>query len=74
MSDTPSGRAYEAPGITVWFDADVCQHSGNCLAGLAAVFDSQARPWIQPANAPAEEVAAQVRRCPSGALQYRLTP
>jgi CDGSH-type Zn-finger protein len=30
------------------------------------------RPWIQPGNASAEQVAEVVRRCPSGALHYRL--
>lgn len=70
---TPTGRAYPTPGITVWFDASICQHAGRCVSGLPAVFNTDARPWIQPANATPEEVAAQVRLCPSGALQYRLT-
>jgi hypothetical protein len=33
---------------------------------------SRKRPWIQPENASAEQVAEVVRRCPSGALHYRL--
>ena len=75
MSDPsePTGRAYPAPGITVWFDAAICQHAARCVAGLPSVFDSGARPWIQPGNAAPDEVAAQVQRCPSGALQYRFT-
>ncbi|CAM5250202.1 (4Fe-4S)-binding protein [Streptomyces sp. JUS-F4] len=31
------------------------------------------RPWVQPGNAPADEVADVVHRCPSGALQYHRT-
>lgn len=43
------------------------------MRGLPAVFDVDRRPWIQPDNAPADEVADVVHRCPSGALQYHRT-
>jgi hypothetical protein len=36
------------------------------------VFDVEKRPWIQPQNASAEQVAEVVGRCASGALHYRL--
>jgi uncharacterized Fe-S cluster protein YjdI len=39
------------------------------VKGLPAVFDTQRRPWIEPDNAGAAEVIAQVARCPSGALR-----
>jgi uncharacterized Fe-S cluster protein YjdI len=55
--------------VTVSFDAEVCQHSGNCVRGLPAVFDVAKRPWIQPDNAPAADVIEVVGRCPSGALR-----
>ena len=55
--------------VTVSFDAEVCQHSGNCVRGLPPVFDTAKRPWIQPDNAPAAEVIEVVGRCPSGALR-----
>lgn len=67
-------QTYEAQDVTVTFDPSVCIHSGECLRGLPEVFDLQRRRWIRPENAPAERVADQVRRCPSGALQYRLPP
>lgn len=65
-------KAYEGKRIEVSFDNDVCQHSGECVRGLPAVFDTSRRPWIDPDAAPPEQVAAQVERCPSGALRYRL--
>jgi len=65
-------QTYETPDVTVTFDPNICQHSGVCLRGLPDVFDVRRRRWIAPEAAPAEEVAAQVCRCPSGALQYRL--
>lgn len=65
-------QVYETPEITVTFDPDVCIHSGACLRGLPEVFDVKRKRWVRPELATADEVAAQVRRCPSGALQYRL--
>jgi uncharacterized Fe-S cluster protein YjdI len=65
-------KSYAAPGVTVTFDGEVCVHAAECVRGLPAVFDTAARPWIQPANATVEQVVAQVRRCPSGALQAEL--
>jgi uncharacterized Fe-S cluster protein YjdI len=66
-------QVYESPEITVTFDPNVCIHSGVCVRGLPAVFDVARKRWVRPELASAAEVAAQVARCPSGALQYRLT-
>lgn len=63
-------RVYTADDIDVSFDASMCIHSANCLRGLPHVFDVNARPWISPDMAPADEIAEVVERCPSGALQY----
>ena len=62
-------QVYETPEITVTFDPDVCIHSAVCVRGLPAVFDVNRKRWVRPELAPAAEVAAQVARCPSGALQ-----
>lgn len=67
-------QTYESPGIVVTFDPNLCRHTGICLRGLPAVFDVKRKRWVRPELATPEEVAAQVARCPSGALQYRLTP
>jgi uncharacterized Fe-S cluster protein YjdI len=65
-------QTYETPEITVTFDPNICIHSGICVRGLHAVFDVSRRDWIRPNAATAAEVAAQIDRCPSGALQYTL--
>jgi uncharacterized Fe-S cluster protein YjdI/CDGSH-type Zn-finger protein len=65
-------RAYFAPGVTVFYDRGRCLHFAECVRGLPQVFDVEKRPWIQPDNASADEVTEVVRRCPSGALHYRL--
>jgi uncharacterized Fe-S cluster protein YjdI len=65
-------QRYEHDRIVVTFDPNLCTHSGNCVRGLPAVFDAKARPWVRPEAATPEEIAAQIRKCPSGALQYEM--
>jgi uncharacterized Fe-S cluster protein YjdI len=73
MDDKPKRlQTYETPEITVTFDPNVCIHSGVCVRGLPLVFDVKRKHWVRPELASAADVAAQVKRCPSGALQYRM--
>ena len=65
-------QTYETDEIIVTFDPNLCRHAGVCIRGLPPVFDVRRKRWIAPEAAPASEIAAQVARCPSGALQYRL--
>ncbi|TFG44925.1 MAG: hypothetical protein E4H41_06415 [Gemmatimonadales bacterium] len=67
-------QMYEGGGVVVSFDPNVCIHAADCIRGLPTVFDVKLKRWIRPENAPAERVAEQVRRCPSGALQFRMKP
>ena len=64
-------KEYAGKDITVTFDMKRCIHARNCFLKLPQVFDPAQRPWVQPDNAPAEEIAAMVRTCPSGALAFR---
>ena len=59
---------YTGRDITVTYDVARCIHAATCVKRLPAVFDIDEKPWIQPDNASAEEVARVVARCPSGAL------
>jgi uncharacterized Fe-S cluster protein YjdI len=65
-------QTYETDEIIVTFDPNLCIHSGVCVRGLPAVFDVKRKRWVRPDLATAEQVAAQIDRCPSGALQYRM--
>ncbi len=67
-------QTYEADEIIVTFDPNVCIHSGVCVGGLPDVFDVKRKRWIRPELESADLVAAQVERCPSGALQYVRKP
>lgn len=61
---------YRGDDVDVTFDSNRCIHARECVEGLPAVFDTSRRPWIDPDRADADEVAAVVERCPTGALQY----
>lgn len=65
-------QVYESEELIVTFDPAVCAHSGVCVRGLPLVFDITRKRWVRPELAPAPQVAAQVARCPSGALQARM--
>ncbi len=66
-------HTYASDALVVEYDAARCIHAAECVKGLPTVFDPNARPWIQPSAAAADEVARVVERCPTGALQYRRT-
>jgi uncharacterized Fe-S cluster protein YjdI len=66
-------QTYEGDGITVTFDPNVCTHSGVCVRGLPVVFDVRRPRWIDLKGVDAGTVAAQIDRCPSGALRYERT-
>jgi uncharacterized Fe-S cluster protein YjdI len=67
-------KTYTGEDVDVSFDAELCQHAGECVRGLPGVFDTAARPWIQPDGAPAADVIEVVGRCPSGALRIERAP
>ncbi|MFF3756728.1 (4Fe-4S)-binding protein [Streptomyces sp. NPDC002185] len=72
--ERPPLKEYEGEGITVTFEPRRCLHAAACVRGLPQVFDPSRRPWVLPGAAEPSRVAEVVRRCPSGALQYRRRP
>ena len=65
-------QVYETDAITVTFDPNRCIHAAECIRAQPAVFDSSRRRWIRPELGTPAEIAAAVRRCPTGALHYTL--
>ena len=63
---------YENEEINVSYDVKRCIHAAECVKGLPNVFDPDRKPWIEPGNASAREVADTIEKCPTGALQYTL--
>ena len=66
-------RQYEGAGIVVHWEPSLCIHVANCIRALPGVFDPNARPWVRVDAAGAEEIAAAIRTCPTGALRYERT-
>jgi CDGSH-type Zn-finger protein/uncharacterized Fe-S cluster protein YjdI len=64
-------KTYDGAAIQVIYDPGRCIHAAECVRGLPAVFDPDARPWVKPDGAGADEVARVVARCPTGALQFQ---
>lgn len=65
-------KTYHGPLVDVSFDGEVCQHAAECVRGMPEVFNTSARPWINPEVARTADLADKLRevvgRCPSGAL------
>lgn len=64
-------RKYRGKAIDVYYNIDLCNHTGVCSRENELVFDPSSRPWILVDLAPAEEVIRVVRECPTGALKYK---
>ena len=64
-------REHSTDNITVTYDVRRCIHASECVHGLPEVFDPKRRPWIEPGKVEPDAVADVVRRCPTGALQFR---
>ncbi|RQO71900.1 hypothetical protein DBR43_11755 [Pedobacter sp. KBW06] len=65
-------KKYSNGEVTIVWKPGVCIHSKICWQGLAEVFNPAERPWIKPKAATTDQIIAQIKQCPSGALSYYL--
>jgi uncharacterized Fe-S cluster protein YjdI len=65
-----AAREYRSESIVIRWYPELCIHAAECLRQLPSVFDNQARPWVDLTGASADEVAAVISSCPSGALRF----
>lgn len=63
---------YSNGELTIIWQPDLCQHSGICVKTLPQVYNPKERPWVKIEKATTDELIAQINKCPSGALSYRL--
>ena len=63
-------NVYQNREITVSFSPKVCINAERCAKGLSEVFRTSVIPWIDLDGASTSRIIAQIKRCPSGALQY----
>lgn len=68
-------KKYTNGEVTIVWKPSVCIHSTICwkhATGLPEVFKPAEKPWIDPQGSSTEKIIAQVKKCPSGALDYYL--
>ena len=63
-------KEYTNNEITIVWKPKICIHAAECVKALPKVYRPDEKPWIQIENATTEELKAQVRKCPSGALSF----
>ena len=56
--------------ITVTFKPCLCIHAEKCAQELSEVFRTSVIPWINLDGSETDRVIKQIKRCPSGALQF----
>lgn len=64
-------KEYTNGEVTVIWEPGKCIHSGVCVKGLPQVFKPREKPWIQMGAVSADDIKAQVRACPSGAISLK---
>ena len=64
-------KEYPKENIKVVWKSEKCIHSAKCAKGLPSVFKPKEKPWVQTDSASKEEIIAQVKQCPSGALSIQ---
>ena len=67
-------KIFKYPGkeIDVFWDKRLCIHIGECGNSEGELFIGGRQPWCKPDVVDVEEVIDVVKRCPTGALTYKL--
>jgi len=73
-AETNAVSEFVGKEITVVDDVGLCAHAGECVAGARKTFFTAeaGRRVSHPDASPSGQVIAAIRRCPSGALLYKL--
>ena len=67
-----NAKEFSNADITVTYDPCICIQSETCARELSNVFRNSVIPWVDLDGASAEKIINQVKRCPSGALQFHV--
>ena len=63
-------KEFRNKDITVTYDPCICTLSGKCAKELSNVFSDTVIPWINLDDGETDEIIKQIKKCPSGALQF----
>lgn len=58
--------------ITVTYEPRRCANAELCAKQLSSVFRHSVIPWIDLEGARTDVIINQIKKCPSGALQFHL--
>ena len=67
-----NAKEFSNRDIIVTYDPCVCTQSDTCAKQLSNVFRNSVIPWVDLSGASTETIIKQVKKCPSGALQFML--
>ncbi|WP_299224755.1 (4Fe-4S)-binding protein [uncultured Psychroserpens sp.] len=67
-----TANVFSNEDITVTYQPCVCVNAERCAKELSNVFRQSVIPWIDLDGASTEKIIKQVKKCPSGALQYNI--
>ncbi len=67
-----TANTYRNSDITVSYKPCVCINAERCARELSDVFRHSIIPWIYLDGATSKEIKKQIKKCPSGALQFQL--
>jgi len=65
-------KEYEGRDISVFYNISLCYHAKECVNSLPSVFDKDSRPWINPDMSNKDSIIEVIKKCPSGALSYKI--
>lgn len=67
-----NNNTYSNSKVTVSYNPKCCINAGLCAKQLSTVFRHSVIPWINLEAEQTDVIINQIKKCPSGALQYRL--
>lgn len=65
-------KEYTNGELTIEWQPKLCVHAGECVKALPKVYSPKEKPWLKIENATSNELKDQIKKCPSGALAYRM--
>ncbi|WP_439151465.1 (4Fe-4S)-binding protein [Winogradskyella sp.] len=65
-------KEYDNGEVTVGWEADKCIYSAKCVKNLPNVFQPNERPWIKIDASSTDALVETIKKCPSGALSYKM--
>ncbi len=63
---------YKGENILIYYNPSICYHAAECVGNLPQVFNSKSKPWVNPDNSVNDSIINTIRKCPSGALSYKV--